>query len=124
LRIFNFNEELYAQNNIRNIGAEYLHADVYGLRFCGTDCSNNELYIDSGNDSCILGPSSQNGVLNVNPGSQFTSLQPNGGNYTLAQLKSGAAPGLDGDTPIAIWIGITTGNGGSLNTTISSISIH
>jgi MBG domain/Right handed beta helix region len=85
---------------------------------------NGNSYSGTGNDSYILGPSSQNGVLNVNAGSQFTSLQPNGGNYTLAQLKSGTAPGINGDTPIAIWIGITTGNGGNLNTTISSISIH
>ena len=85
---------------------------------------NGNSYSGTGTDSYILGPSSQNGNLTINSSSQFTSLQPNGGNYTLAQLKNGAAPGINGDTPVAIWIGITTGNGGSLNTTISSISIH
>jgi len=77
-----------------------------------------------GNDAYILGPSSQNGMLNVGVNSQFTSLNPGGGNYTLAQLKSGAASGINGNTPVAIWIGITAGSGGSLNSTISSITIQ
>ena len=77
-----------------------------------------------GNDAYILGPSSQNGILNVGVNSQFTSLNPGGGNYTLAQLKSGAASGINGNTPVAIWVGITAGSGGSLNATISSITIQ
>jgi Tol biopolymer transport system component len=76
-----------------------------------------------GNDAYILGPTSQNGVLTVGSSTQFDSLNPGGGNYTLAQLQSGAAPGINGNTPVAIWIGITTGSGGSLSSTISSVSI-
>jgi hypothetical protein len=83
---------------------------------------NNNVLTGLGNDAYILGPTSQNGVLGINSSSQFTSLNPGGGNYTLAQLKNGSASGISGDTPVAIWVGITT-NGGSLNTTISSVSI-
>src|SRR5208283_5756072 len=45
---------------------------------------------------------------------------PGGVIYTLAQLQSGAVPGITSATKIAIWVGIDT-NGGSLSATITSI---
>jgi hypothetical protein len=83
----------------------------------------NNVYQGVGNDAYILGPGSQNGVLAINSGSQFTSLIPGGGNYTLAQLKSGAAPGINSSTRIAIWVGISV-NSGSQNATVQSVSIN
>ena len=64
-----------------------------------------------GADAYILGQGSVGGVLNINGASPFTSLNPGGGNYTLAQLKAGAAPGIDAATPVAIWVGINTSSG-------------
>ena len=81
------------------------------------------MFQNVGGDAYILGPSSQNGALSVNSSTQFTSLNPSGGNYTLAQLQSGAVSDINGNTAVAIWVGIATGSGGSLNATISSISI-
>lgn len=84
---------------------------------------NGNVLSGLGNDAYILGPSSVQNVLSVDANSNFTSLIPGGGNYTLAQLKSGAAPGITSATKIAIWVGFAT-NGGSLNATINSISIQ
>ena len=83
---------------------------------------NNNVYQGVDNDAYILGPSSQNGTHTINSGSQFNSLIPGGGNYTLAQLKSGVAPGINSNTQIAIWVGIAV-NSGSQNATIQSMSI-
>ncbi len=89
--------------------------------------NNGEFFVWSGNvlsslgnDAYILGPSSVQNVLSVNGNSNFTSLNPGGGNYTLAQLKSGAVAGITSTTKIAIWVGIAT-NGGSLSATVNSI---
>jgi hypothetical protein len=78
-----------------------------------------------GSDSYILGPGSDaEGVLTIDDGSQFTSLNPGGGNYTFADLKAGAAPGITADTHVAIWIGVTIGSGGNTTATINSVSIN
>jgi hypothetical protein len=76
-----------------------------------------------GGDAYILGPQSTNNVLSLNTGSAFTSLNPGGGNYTLAQLIGGAAPGITITTRIAIWVGINV-NSGSSTATIQSITIN
>ncbi|HUJ17087.1 MAG TPA: chitobiase/beta-hexosaminidase C-terminal domain-containing protein [Nitrospirota bacterium] len=92
--------------------------------------NNGEFFTWSGNvlsglssDKYILGPASVQNVLNVDANSTFNSLIPGGGNYTLAQLKNGAAPGITSGTKIAIWVGIATG-GGSLNATVSSLTVN
>lgn len=82
-----------------------------------------DVYSNVAPDAYILGPSSTGNSLSVDAGSTFTSINPGGGNYTLAQLKSGAAAGISGTTPIAIWVGINTSSG-SLNATIQSISLN
>jgi hypothetical protein len=84
---------------------------------------NGNVLSGLGNDSYILGPSTVQNILTVDANSNFTSLIPGGGNYTLAQLKNGVAPGITGATKIAIWVGIDT-NGGSLNATIRSLLIN
>ncbi len=83
----------------------------------------NTVYNGVGGDAYIIGPSSSNNVLNINTGSTFTSLIPNGGNYTLAQLMSGAAPGISVTTRIAIWVGFSV-NSGSSSATIQSLEIN
>jgi len=91
---------------------------------------NGEFFVWNGNvlsglgsDAYILGPSSVQNVLSVNANTNFTSLNPGGGSYTLAQLKSGAAPGITNTTKIALWVGIAT-NGGSLSATVQSIEMN
>ncbi len=79
-------------------------------------------YNNVGGDSYILGPSSAGGVLEITDPSQFTSMIPGGGNYTLAQLKAGNASGIGLDTKIALWVGVTVGNGGTKSATLSLIN--
>jgi hypothetical protein len=76
-------------------------------------------------DSYGLGPSSTGSGLvqseTVNGSSSF-SLTCNAvyGPVTLAQLQGGFCAGITASTPVAIWIGITVGSGGSLSTKITS----
>lgn len=104
--------------------------EEYGLNLW-FDVDNNGEYFnwnssnvltDLGNDKYILGPSSNGGTISLTDSSQFTSLIPGGGNYTLAQLKAGNAPGISSNTSIAIWVGVTVGNGGSKSATISLLA--
>ena len=74
-------------------------------------------------DAYILGPQSTGNVLSLNTASAFNSLIPGGGNYTLAQLIGGAAPGITITTRIAIWVGISV-NSGSSTATIQSITLN
>jgi hypothetical protein len=57
--------------------------------------------------------------------SPFYMLGGNGvGNtYTLAQLQSGSATGIDANTRVALWIGITNGGGTSLTAHITSVTV-
>lgn len=93
--------------------------DSNGEFFTWTDT----VYGGLGGDAYILGPQSINNVLSLDTGSAFTSLNPSGGNYTLAQLIGGAAPGITITTRIAIWVGINV-NSGSSTATIQSITIN
>jgi hypothetical protein len=74
-------------------------------------------------DSYGLGPTSttqgKNQVETVTGSSSF-ALTCNSvyGSVTLTQLKSGYCSGISGATPVAVWIGITVGSGGSLSTKI------
>jgi len=86
--------------------------------------TSNE-YQGVGGDAYILGPQSSGNALTVNALSSFTSMNPGGGNYTLAQLISGAAAasGITSTTRIAIWVGIAVNNGSS-TATINSLTIN
>jgi VCBS repeat-containing protein len=75
-------------------------------------------YTGTGADAYILGSGSVGGVKSVSDDTTFTSLNPGGGNYTVAQLKAGAAPGITSSTPIAIWVGINTSSG-DMSATVS-----
>ncbi len=81
------------------------------------------VYGGVGGDAYILGPQSTNNDFSLNTGSTFTSLNPGGGNYTLAQLIGGSAPGITITTRIAIWVGISV-NSGSSTATIQSLTIN
>ncbi|MGH7904519.1 MAG: hypothetical protein ACREPA_10430 [Candidatus Dormibacteraceae bacterium] len=77
------------------------------------------VYTGVGSDTYGLGPASAaDGTLTVNDGSSFYLIK-NGMTYTLAQLKSGSAPGITSATHIAIWVGVTAPNGGSKTATVS-----
>ncbi len=82
----------------------------------GADYTSN--YSGLGGDKYILGPTSVSGAMNITDSSPFQSLLPDGGNYTLAELKAGVA-GITSDTHIAIWVGVNVGSGESKSTTIS-----
>jgi len=85
--------------------------------------ASGTVYQGTGGDAYILGPDSGGGILLVNDSSTFDSLNPGGGNYTLAQLKNGIASGINGSTSIAIWVGVSV-NSGSANATIQNININ
>jgi hypothetical protein len=74
-------------------------------------------------DAYILGPQTTNNVLNLMTGSIFTSLNPGGGSYSLAQLIGGAAPGITITTRITFWVGISVSSGSS-TATIQSLTIN
>ena len=84
--------------------------------------TGNDIYAGVGGDAYILGPPSSNNVLSVTTGSMFTSLT-GGGNYTLAQLIGGFAPGITVTTRIAIWVGINVSSGSS-TATVQSLKIN
>jgi hypothetical protein len=81
-----------------------------------------------GGDTYGLGPASaargsHGQTVTVNDSSSFFMQVGNacsGRSVTLAQLKAGACLPITSSTPVAVWIGITTGTGGSLNTRITS----
>jgi hypothetical protein len=45
------------------------------------------------------------------------------GSYTLAQLQAGVVPGIDGDTPTALWIGITNPGGLVLDAMVNNVTV-
>ncbi|HTP06284.1 MAG TPA: hypothetical protein VMM54_14150 [Nitrospirota bacterium] len=105
-------------------------SDPIGVNIWFDKDSNGEFFTWTGTvygsvagDAYILGPQSTNNVLSLNTGSIFTSLNPGGGSYTLAQLIGGAAPGITITTRIAIWTGISV-NSGSSTATIQSLTIN
>lgn len=81
-----------------------------------------------GGDAYGLGPAStprdhDQQTLTVDGNSAF-GIQNGacGADYevTLDQLKAGHCAGIDASTPVAVWVGITAGSGGSLDTTITA----
>ena len=72
-------------------------------------------------DTYGLGPTSAAGTLTVTGASTY-DMTCNGvyGSYSLTPLaSSGCSEGVSGSTPVAVWIGITSG-GAALSTTITS----
>jgi hypothetical protein len=65
---------------------------------------------------------SVNGILSVTGTTSFYFMTAPYGNYTLSDMKSGVIPGIDGDTKVAIWVGVS-GNGGAV-ARIDSVSIN
>jgi len=101
--------------------------------------NNGEFFVWSGNtytgaglDGYASGPSSSSSVT-VDSTSSFYFMAPNstsgsthilaGHTYTLAQLKAGAASGISGSTPVAVWIGVAS-TGTPLSSTLQSLTIN
>ncbi len=80
-------------------------------------------FVDVGSDKYILGPGSASGVLQVKGSTLFTSMNPGGGDYTLAQLKAGAAAGISGSTHVRLWVGTCCSALTTKSSTIQSIYI-
>ncbi len=76
-----------------------------------------------GQDAYLLGPSAQNGLLTVDDATLFTSLRPGGGNFTLAQLKAGAAPSVSTATKAAIWVGVAA-TAVNVSATVDCLSVN
>jgi hypothetical protein len=105
-------------------------SDPIGVNIWFDKDSNGEFFTWTGtvyggvaNDAYILGPQSTSNVLSLNTGSTFTSLNPGGSSYTLAQLIGGVATGITITTRIAIWVGISVSSGSS-TATIQSLTIN
>lgn len=105
-------------------------SDLFGLNIWFDKDKNGEFFVWSGNvlaglgdDSYILGPGSRGNTLTINNATLFTSMNPGGEDYTLTQLKNGVVPGIGASTSIAIWIGVTTSDGGSASATIDSLLV-
>lgn len=105
-------------------------SDPIGVNIWFDKDSNGEFFTWTGTvyggvagDAYILGPQSMSNVLSINTGSIFTSLNPGGGSYTLAQLIGGSVPGITITTRIAIWAGINVSSGSS-TATIQSLTIN
>jgi hypothetical protein len=60
-----------------------------------------------GADTYGLGPSSVDDTLTVDGSSTFFMMTPPYGQPTLNDLKAGAFAGIDSDTHVAIWIGVS-----------------
>lgn len=78
-----------------------------------------------GGDTYAAGPGSSGGTVSVG---QSTTFSPLNGSYTcgsdtLAQLQAGACSIINKDTLVALWVGDTASNGGSLSTTITSVQL-
>lgn len=83
---------------------------------------NVNLWMDTGGDGKFfafsgdtltgLNGDSYGGVggTSVTPGSSFYMLGGDGGgnNYTLAQLQAGADAGINGNTPVSLWVGVNS----------------
>jgi hypothetical protein len=59
-------------------------------------------------------------ALTINDTSSFQIFTHAGGTYTIADLKAGALAGVSLTTQVAVWIGITTGSGQSLSSTVTA----
>jgi LPXTG-site transpeptidase (sortase) family protein len=105
-------------------------SDVYSLNIYFDVNNDGEFFSWSGNvfsglggDNYALCPPSVGGVLSiVQSTSCYVIVGAN--NYTITQLQGGAVAGINANTQIAIWVGISVGSGGSRMTTIQSIAIN
>ena len=86
-----------------------LGGDGYGLGPSSTSTGGNQSQVtvdDSSSFFMVTGPCGADGF-----------------NVTLAELKAGACPGINSNTPVALWIGITAPTGGSQSATIDSAHV-
>jgi hypothetical protein len=82
-----------------------------------------------GNTAYGLGPGSSGGTITVNGSSLFGMQNASCSGYsygttTLADLQAGDCTGITASTPVAIWVGLTLGSGGTGTTTITSVTAY
>jgi len=84
---------------------------------------SGDAYTGLNGDDYALCTGSVDTVLTV---TQATSCYEIGAanNYTINQLQSGAAAGIDADTQVGIWVGLSSNGGETLSATIQSIAIN
>jgi hypothetical protein len=58
---------------------------------------------------------SNSSALNADSSIEMIGGNGAGGSYTLAQLQAGAVAGIDGNTPVALWIGLTDTNSAEIS---------
>jgi hypothetical protein len=68
---------------------------------------DGNVYTGVGGDTYGLGPASVDGTLTVDGASPFFMVTAPNGPFTLDQLKAGAFPGIDSDTHVAVWVGVS-----------------
>jgi hypothetical protein len=95
----------------------YLDVDNDGEFFTWTPPANT-VYAGLGSDQYYTGPSAVAGVLTINATSTFAATSGPAASYTLARLRSGAVPGVNGNTRAAIWLGF----GGTGTATIGAVT--
>ena len=65
------------------------------------------VYAGLGSDLFYTGPSVAAGVLTIDAATTFATTSGPAATYTLPQLRSGAVPGVNGNTRAAIWLGFS-----------------
>ncbi|MDP9050009.1 MAG: PEP-CTERM sorting domain-containing protein [Acidobacteriota bacterium] len=65
------------------------------------------------------------GAPSLNAGSSCYMLGGDGagGTFTLAQLQAGLDPGINANTPVALWLGITNPGGQTFSAEVGNITI-
>jgi hypothetical protein len=77
----------------------------------------------TGLDGDAYGTAANGRTITVDDTTTVSDLSGIGGNFRLAQLKSGSATGINGDTKVAIWVGVCCGSG-SQNALVQSLKVN
>jgi hypothetical protein len=88
---------------------------------------SSNVFTADGVTSYGFGPTSVGGTVAVTGSSLFYMNNAGactGTNVTLTALKSGSCAGIGASTPVALWVGLTLGGGGSGSTTITSVTAY
>ncbi len=130
----------YADDGFYIVLGKLSQLNEIALQTNGSDPVSVNLWLDKGGDGDFFAWNDQNqltglngdvygaaatskGSITVNDSTTVSDLSSIGGNFTLAQLKSGSAGGINGDTNVAVWVGICCGSG-SQSAGIQSLSVN
>lgn len=84
---------------------------------------NSGTYTGTGDDEYMLGDVDGSGDFTVDDSTDFFDGSTSAGDTSLEELKDGAVEGVDGETPVAVWVGITASNGGTLSATVDTVDV-